>query len=314
MLTGQAKEALRDMLNVRDFIRWAASRLEESGAHYGHGTDNAWDEATGLVLHALHLPWNIDPEVLNAHLTRSEKKAIIELIEARIERRVPVAYLTGEAWFAGMPFYVDERVLIPRSPIAELIEAGFEPWKPVGSIRNALDLCTGSGCIGIAIAMLGAEIKVDLADLSSDALIVAEKNLERHDLSDRVQTFEGDLFTPLAGRSYDLIVSNPPYVDAADFAGMPEEFSHEPDLGLEAGEDGLDIVRRILCEASDYLEPEGILIVEVGNSQTALVEAFPEVPFFWFEFERGGHGVFMLSAEQLTEFREIFYASTRGES
>lgn len=313
-MTVQAKEALRDLSNVRDFIRWAVSRLEESGAHYGHGTDNPWDEATSLVLHALHLPWDINPEVLNAQLTRSEKKHVLQLIEQRVDQRIPGAYLTGEAWFAGLPFFVDERVLVPRSPIAELIEAGFEPWKSTGDIHSALDLCTGSGCIGIAIAMLSPELTVDLADISAEALAVANKNIQRHEVSDRVQTFEGDLFAPLGGRSYDLIVSNPPYVDAADFAGMPDEFQHEPDLGLEAGKDGLDVVRRILCDASEYLKPGGILIVEVGNSETALVEEYPEVPFFWFEFERGGHGVFMLSAEQLAEHRETFYDALQREA
>lgn len=305
-MSGNADEAVNDLSTVRDFIRWATSRFEETGLFYGHGTDNAWDEASGLVLHTLHLPWDVSRDALDARLTRSERKRVADVIRRRVKDRVPAAYLTSEAWFAGLQFYVDDRVLVPRSPIAELIEKGYEPWLPPGCGGRVLDLCTGSGCIGIATAMVLPEARVDLADISADALEVAGTNVRRHGLEDRVETLQGDLFAAVKGRSYELIVCNPPYVDAIEIAGMPDEFRHEPALGLAGGEDGLDIVRRILADAPDFLDDEGLLIVEVGESSGSLISAFPEVPFFWFEFERGGHGVFMLTARQLRQHREAF--------
>lgn len=291
---------------LRDYLRWGMSQLQRVGAHYGHGTDNAFDEVLGLLLHTLHLPhehWN---DVLDARLTVGERVRVLEVLERRYERRLPAPYITGEAWFAGHPFYVDERVLIPRSPIAELIEAGFEPWLAGRYPERVLDLCTGGGCIGIACALYLDEAEVVLSDISSDALAVAAGNIERHGVADRVRALRSDVFDALDGESFDVIVSNPPYVDARDMDELPAEYRHEPRLALAAGEDGLDIVRRILREAPAHLNDEGILIVEVGNSWVALEAAFPAVPFLWLEFERGGDGVFLLTREQLLEHAAAF--------
>ncbi|QFU02485.1 50S ribosomal protein L3 glutamine methyltransferase [Halomonas sp. THAF5a] len=293
-------EALSDgLITLRDCLRWAASEFHLAGLHYGHGTASAWDEGVALTLGALHLPWNVDPAVLEARLLPMERARIVALVRARIETRRPLPYLLGEAFFAGLPFSVDERVLIPRSPIAELIEHGFAAWFPDEPPARVLDLCTGSGCIGIATALHLPTCEVDLADISPEALAVARQNITRHDVGERVRAVESDLFAGLAGRRYELIVSNPPYVDSRDLTTMPAEFRHEPSLALGAGTDGLDIVRRILREARDYLSDDGVLIVEVGNSDHHLEAAFPEVPFLWLEFERGGQGVFALSAAEL---------------
>jgi ribosomal protein L3 glutamine methyltransferase len=290
---------LRDgLITLRDCLRWAASEFHLAGLYYGHGTESAWDEAVALTLGALHLPWNVDPGVLDARLLPMERGRIVALVRSRIATRRPLPYLLGEAFFAGVPFSVDERVLIPRSPIAELIEHGFAAWFPGEPPARVLDLCTGSGCIGIATALHLPTCEVDLADISGEALEVARINITRHDVGERVRAVESDLFDGLPGR-YDLIVSNPPYVDARDLATMPAEFRHEPSLALGAGADGLDIVRRILREARDHLTDGGVLIVEVGNSDRHLEAAFPEVPFLWLEFERGGQGVFALTADEL---------------
>lgn len=294
-----ANEIIDQLTTMGDFVRWGASRFNETGLTFGHGTDNALDEAFHLVTHALHLPHEIPPYMIETTLIQDERVVVFELLQKRVTSRLPAPYLTNEAWFAGLPFYVDERVLIPRSPIAELIEAGFEPWVDASRVDDILDLCTGSGCIAIASALVYPHARVDATDLSADALQVAQKNVERHQVMDQVSLFEGDLFQGLEDRQYDVIVSNPPYVDAEDMAALTEEYHHEPAFALAAGEDGLDIVRRILRQAGDYLKPGGILIVEVGNSAAALVEGYPEVPFTWIEFERGGHGVFMLTEEHL---------------
>ncbi len=287
-----------ELFTLRDCLRWAASEFHLAGLFYGHGTDSAWDEAVALTLGALHLPWNVDPAVLDARLLPMERERIVALVRARITTRRPLPYLLGEAWFAGLPFNVDERVLIPRSPIAELIEHGFAAWFPDEPPARVLDLCTGSGCIGIATALHLPTCEVDLSDISEEALAVARRNIGRHDVGERVRAVHSDLFAALPGR-YDLIVSNPPYVDARDLATMPAEFRHEPALALGAGDDGLEIVRRILREARAHLTDDGVLIVEVGNSDHHLEAAFPEVPFLWLEFERGGQGVFALTAEEL---------------
>ncbi|ATJ81845.1 50S ribosomal protein L3 N(5)-glutamine methyltransferase [Halomonas beimenensis] len=287
------------LITLRDCLRWTASEFHLAGLHYGHGTDSAWDEAVALTLGALHLPWDVDPGVQEARLLPMERARIIGLVRERITSRRPLPYLLGEAFFAGVPFSVDERVLIPRSPIAELIEHGFGAWFPEEPPARVLDLCTGSGCIGIATALHLPTCEVDLADLSPEALEVARINITRHDVGDRVRAVASDLFDGLGGRRFDLIVSNPPYVDARDLATMPAEYRHEPGLALGAGRDGLDIVRRILREARDHLTDDGVLIVEVGNSDRHLEAAFPEVPFLWLEFERGGQGVFVLTAAEL---------------
>ncbi|MFZ6046534.1 50S ribosomal protein L3 N(5)-glutamine methyltransferase [Pseudomonas sp. CR3202] len=296
---------------LRDHIRWAVSRFHAENLFFGHGTDNAWDEARQLVLGALHLPYEVADSYLDCRLEEDECAELRELLRRRIEERVPVAYLLGEAWFCGMPYVVDERVLVPRSPISELIQQRFAPWLPQEPAR-ILDLCTGSGCIGIACAHTFPEAEVVLGDLSFDALEVANLNIERHGLEERVYTVQGDGFDGLPGQRFDLIVSNPPYVDAEDFADMPAEYHHEPELGLACGADGLDLVRRMLAEAADHLTEMGLLIVEVGNSQVHVEALYPEVDFLWLDFKHGGHGVFMLSARQCREHQALFRARLNG--
>ena len=296
----------QDLHTARDYLRWALSYFNREELFFGHGTDNGLDEALVLVLHALNLDHNVPENLLDSRLTAPEKVELETLIRRRVEERIPAAYLTQQAWFAGLSFYVDERVLVPRSPIAELIESGFQPWVAEESVSNVLDLCTGSGCIALACAVHFPDAKVDAADLSSDALDVAKLNRQKLKLESRVELIQSDLFSELDGRRYDLIVSNPPYVDRADFDGMPKEYRHEPELGLVAGDDGLKLVRIMLAKACDYLVPGGIMVVEVGNSAGALVETFPTVPFTWIEFERGGDGVFLIEQEQIKANRSVF--------
>ncbi|GAA5190906.1 50S ribosomal protein L3 N(5)-glutamine methyltransferase [Ferrimonas gelatinilytica] len=294
-------EAVSELHTIEDMLRWCVSRFNAAGIYYGHGTDNPWDEAISLVMHTLHLPTELGNEVRSARLTSSEKQRIIELAIRRVRERVPVPYLINSAWFAGYEFFVDERVLVPRSPFAELIEQGFQPWLGDKEVHQVLDLCTGSGCIAIACAHQFDEAQVDAVDISPEALQVAQINIESHGLLDRVYPIESDGFAVLKGQKYDLIVSNPPYVDAEDMADLPEEFHHEPELGLASGPDGLELTRQILAQAAEHLNEGGLLFVEVGNSMVALNEQFPTLPFTWLEFERGGHGVFMLTREQLLE-------------
>ena len=296
------------IITVGDAIRQGARQFEEAGLFFGHGTDNPWDEALSLVLYVLNLPWDVDPAVAEHSLDDEERAAILALFERRIRERIPAAYLTGEAWFAGIPFCVDQRVLVPRSPIAELIETGFSPWLSAPP-RSVLDLCAGSGCLGIACALYLEDVRVTLSDISEDALEVARKNIARHGVEERVTAVQSDLFSALGGKRYDLIVSNPPYVDAGDLAAMPAEYHHEPEIGLGSGADGLDLTRRLLGRAEEHLTEEGVLIVEVGNSWVALDAAYPTVPFMWLEFERGGHGVFLLTAQQLRESRAALGAA-----
>jgi len=293
---------IEDLHSVRDYLRYASSQFAASPVFFGHGTDNVWDEAVHLVMRSLHLPLEDNTLFLDARLTREERQLLLERIRRRIDERVPLAYLLGEAWFMGMPFHVDERVLVPRSPIGELIENGFQPWLGDKPVERILDLCTGSGCIGISAACVFEDASVDLSDISADALAVAGSNIDLHELQGRVCTVQSDVFANINGQ-YDIIVSNPPYVDAEDLAGMPDEFHHEPALGLAAGDDGLDIAHRIIAGAAEHLTPGGLLVVEVGNSWVALDEAYPELPFTWLEFSNGGDGVFAITEQDLRQWQ-----------
>ncbi len=295
-----------ELSTIRDWVRWGASRFAEAGLFFGHGTDNAFDESLALVLHALHLDHSLPPDFLDTRITAGEREQVLGYLRRRLEEHVPAAYITHEAHFAGLSFYVNENVLVPRSPIAELIEAGFSPWLAETDELDILDLCTGSGCIAIACARYLPHARVDASDISPLALEVARVNVERHEVESQVSLYRSDVFDELPERQYDLIVSNPPYVSLEEMQGLPEEFRHEPALGLEAGEDGMDIVARILCQGSRYLKPGGIMIVEVGDSMGHLMERYPGVPFLWLDFERGGHGVFLLTAEQLNKYQDIF--------
>lgn len=294
------------LLTVQDFVRWGASLFNAEDLFFGHGTDNALDEAAQLVLYALHLPPDLPATFRECRLTYPERTQVAELLERRVNERKPAAYLTNRAWFAGLEFYVNEDVLVPRSPLAELVEAGFDPWVDPEGVGRVLDLCSGSGCIGIACAAYLPEAEVDLADVSPKALDVATRNLARHRLQDRVRVLESDLFAGVGDQPYDVIVSNPPYVSAAELAALPEEFHKEPQLGLAGGESGLDLVLRILCDAPAHLNEGGVLVVEVGNSAAELERRFPDLPFLWLEFERGGEGVFLMKQEQLAEFLPLF--------
>jgi ribosomal protein L3 glutamine methyltransferase len=308
------EEAMNTLKTVRDYIRWGASRFNAAGLFYGHGTDNALDESAALVMHALHLDHGLPETYLDGVLTAAEREQVIKLIEARIETRKPAAYLTHEAWFAGLSFYVDERVIVPRSPIAELIADRFAPWIDPEQVGAVLDLCTGCGCIGIACAHAFPGARVDAVDISVDALAVAQRNVERHGLGQRVRLVESDLFGGVGDGCYDVIVSNPPYVGVGELQTLPQEFRHEPALALAAGADGMDIVARILVEAADHLTESGILIVEVGYSQEALVVRYPEVPFLWLDFEHGGEGVFLLERRQLLDYRHAFESGVEARA
>lgn len=296
---------VEDLSTIQDMMRWAYSYFNASDLYYGHGYDNAWDEAQQLVLAGVYLPIDVPEALYSSRLTQVEKERIIRLVCERLGSRKPVAYLTNSAWFCGAEYYVDERVIVPRSPIAELIKNGFK-----GIIRNEphriLDMCTGSGCIAIACAERFPDAEVDAVDLSLDALDVAQINIERHQVSHRVFPISSDLFNDIPKDKYDLIVTNPPYVDAEDLGDMPQEFHHEPELALGSGEDGLDLTKRILLQAADYLNDNGVLVCEVGNSMVHLIEQFPTVPFNWLEFEHGGLGVFSLAKEELVKCRELF--------
>lgn len=295
-----------ELQTIGDFIRWGASKFNKAQLFFGHGTDNAIDEAIILVVYALHLPQDIPDKLWHSNLTYSEKQKIIELFDLRIKNNIPTPYITKEAWFSNICFYVDQRVLIPRSPIAELIKQQFDPWINASKVTSMLDLCTGSGCIAIASAMLVFDdIIIDAVDISYDALEVAKKNVHNYKLEQQIKLIQSDLFADLDNKLYDLIISNPPYVDAKEMEIIPSEYLHEPKIGLEAGEDGLLFVERILQDAVKHLNPDGILIVEVGLSQNKLIEKYPEIPFTWLEFEHGGEGVFLITYEQLYSLNKI---------
>lgn len=292
-------------ITVNDLIADVADKFAAGGLSYGHGTDNAEDEAAWLVFSVAGISWDSAASVYENTVSSADLQQINKLAARRVHERRPLAYLLNEAWFAGLKFYVDERVLVPRSPIAELIHERFEPWVEPDSVRRILDLGTGSGCIAIAAAMAFEDAAVDAVDISGDALEVAAINIDAHDLGARVTPIESDLFDGIGKSSaenrYDLIIANPPYVDAQDMIGRDEEFRHEPSLGLASGKDGLDATRRILHEASRFLNHDGILVCEVGNSQPALDAAYPDAPFIWLTFENGGEGVFLLNKHNLEE-------------
>lgn len=309
-MNSQSPDLTSSLTTLRDYIRWGASRFAEAKLVFGHGTASALDDAAALVLHTLHLPYNLSEFYLQSALTLEERQALVGIIERRISERKPTAYLTHEAIFAGLSFYVDERVLVPRSPIAELIEQRFAPWVEESQVERILDLCTGSACIAIACAYAFPDAEVDAVDISDDALKVAEINVDKHQLTDELMLHQSDLFDALPDVLYDVIVSNPPYVGVEEWQQLPAEFHTEPEIGFVAGATGLDIVIRILVEAKNYLMPEGILVVEVGSSAETLQATFPNVPFFWLDFERGGDGVFLLTAEQVNVYHEDF-ANTR---
>ncbi|TAA44877.1 50S ribosomal protein L3 N(5)-glutamine methyltransferase [Pseudoxanthomonas winnipegensis] len=294
-MTASAADALHTII---DLIRYGASRFNAAGLTFGHSHDNALDEATALILHTLHLPPDLGPAYGQARLLPEEKQAILALIERRVVERVPVAYLTGEAWFAGLSFKTDARALVPRSPIAELIESGFEPWLAGREVQRALDLCTGSGCIAIAMAHYNPDWQVDGVDISDDALALAAENKARL-LADNVTLLKSDLFAGLSGRHYDLIVTNPPYVTNAETDALPREYGYEPELGLRAGDDGLDLVLKILRDAPIHLSEDGLLICEVGESEQHLVRLLPEVDFAWIEFKVGQMGIFAVECREL---------------
>ncbi len=325
-------EATQHLVTIRDFIRFGVSAMRAHEVHLGQGTEDYFAESSALVLQTLSLDWSADEQILDARLLPSEKQQIIELLAQRINGRVPLGYLLNVAYFCKQPYYVDSRVLIPRSPIAELIDnrfmplmtdgAGINPKQGVNRLPHSdqpyiperiLDLCTGSGCIAIALAYAFHDAVVDAVDLSRDALEVAAINVDHHLKDDQVSLIESNLFDKIpAQRQYDLIVSNPPYVDASDMADLPAEFQHEPDLALAAGQDGLDIVRKILARAADYLSDRGVLVVEVGNSEWALRQEFPEVSFHWLHFVQGGTGVFALTAQECRQHQVLFQSSTAG--
>jgi protein-(glutamine-N5) methyltransferase, ribosomal protein L3-specific len=300
-----ADKVAHELHSIQDFLRWTYSVFNRADIYYGHGYDNAWDESLQLVLGGLQLPLDLPTELFQSRLTLSEKETLVQLVLARIQQRVPVAYLTNSAWFCGHEFYVDERTIIPRSPISALIQDRFEGLLDAVPQR-ILDLCTGSGCIAIACAYAFPEAEVDAVDLSFDALNVAEINIERHQLAHRVFPIQSDLFANIVGQKYDLIVTNPPYVDEEDLAEMPEEFHFEPEPALGSGMDGLDITKQILKQAPNYLTENGLLVCEVGNSMVSLIEQYPEVPFEWVELKNGGLGVFALRYKELVKYHHLF--------
>lgn len=336
-LRAELAEAREQLVSIRDFIRFAVTQLRNYDVVVAQGTTDEFAEASAIVLHTLSLDWAANDQILDCRLTTSEKQQVLGLLEERIAERKPLSYLINLSYFCDLPFYVDERVLIPRSPIAELIRQQFHPYfdvnelaKPLGMSMNnqaaaffdhgleikqlaqperILDLCTGSGCIAIALATRFVDALVDAVDIDKGALEVAMVNVDHHDLGHQVNVIESDLFAKIpAEHQYELIVTNPPYVDAAIMADLPPEFLYEPEHALAAGQDGLDLVHRILFEAPDYLSPEGLLVCEIGDSEWALKQAYPEIQFDWLKFAHGGHGIFAITYDELMTHRQLFTA------
>lgn len=300
---------------IADYCRYGATLFNQAELFYGHGSENAFNDAYILVMYALSLPNDVDDSLMTCRLIDSEKETVLTLFARRIEEQIPVAYITNVAYFAQLPFYVDERVLIPRSPLGELIEKQFFPYiSENNEPQRILDLCTGSGCIAIACASYFEGVEVDAVDLSIDALNVAQMNIENHGLSEQVIPIQSDIFSGVEGQIYDLIVTNPPYVDQQDIDSLPQEYLHEPAMGLGSGVDGLDIVRVILAQSAKHLTDDGLLFCEVGNSEVHVKNLYSEVPFTWLNFERGGHGVFMLTKAQLVEFEAVFTAALKTKN
>ncbi len=294
-------EALQVLTTIRDFVRWGASEFARKGLSFGHGFETAFDESRYLCLHTLALPYDLPDAYLDSVLTLDERQQLTEILRLRVETRQPAAYLTRESWFCGLRFYVDERVLVPRSPIAELIAGHFEPWADSSRVHRILDLCCGSACIGIAAKYHFMDAEVCVADISTDALEVAAMNLAEHELEDEIELYQSDLFDAIPSQAFDVIVTNPPYVDAEDMAALTEEFHCEPEIGLAAGEDGLALVDRILQQAADYLDEQGVIFIEVGNSQAAMEQKYDFLPMTWPEFELGGAGVCCIRAQDLRQ-------------
>ena len=296
------QEAAETLETIRDFLRWGYSQCQRHSIVCGHGYIDPWDEIVALLSFVLQLPVDMDERVLDARLLASEKQQLLILLEKRVIERIPVAYLTQQAWFAGLSFYIDERVLIPRSPIAELIENQCQPWIAAEKVSTILDMCTGSACIAIACAQYFPDANIDAVDISADALIVAEKNVQRHACAEHINLIQSDLFAGIAGKKYDIIIANPPYVSEEELASLPAEYTHEPRLALHAADDGLQCVMQLLWQADRHLNENGILIVEVGNAQYPLKTRYPMVPFCWLAFERGGEGIFLLKKSDVKAY------------
>lgn len=294
------QQAITHLLTIRDWLRYSVSRFEEAGIFFGHGTDNAYDESVWLIMSALHLPMDTLENFFDARITPAEAKHLAQLIERRVTKRTPTAYLLREAWLKGFKFYVDERVIVPRSFIAELLENGLHPWIEYQEmVESAADICTGSGCLGVLLAHTFPNAAVDVVDISPDAIAVANINIKNYGLEEQVTAIESDMFTALAGKTYDLIISNPPYVDAPSMAILPQEYRNEPQIALGSGNDGLDHTHSLLHEAGKHLNAGGLLIVEIGHNRDALLAAYPDMPFTWLEVDSGNEFVFMLTKEQL---------------
>jgi ribosomal protein L3 glutamine methyltransferase len=300
------REIANELTTIRDLIRWGVSAFNEAELSFVQGMPTALDEAVYLCLSALNLPPDFSEEFFDCVLTFEERMAVLDYYKQRIENKTPAAYITNEAWFAGLSFYVDERVLIPRSPFAELVKQQFAPWIDADEVNNVLELCTGSGCIAIACAYAFEQSQVVASDISKEALAVAEINRQNHGLEACLQLVESDLYANIPVKPYDIIVSNPPYISAQEMTELVDELHAEPAMGLAAGEDGLDVVIPMLQGAREFLSDQGVLVVEVGYSQPALEAALPEVPFMWLDFEEGGQGVFLLTAQQLEDYQSDF--------